>query len=84
MLQSCTRAIVEGLSPNNLDPVKSRNSYAEFIAALLAFVLAIILISFVGKMLWNEVVVELFSFAKPAKSVWQVLGLFIFASLLKC
>ena len=84
MLQSCTRAIVEGLSPNTLDPVKSRNSYAEFIAALLAFVLAIILISFVGKLLWNEVVVELFSFAKPAKSVWQVLGLFIFASLLKC
>jgi hypothetical protein len=84
MLQSCTRAIVEGLSPNNLDPVKSRNSYAEFIAALLAFVLAIIIISFVGKLLWNEVIVELFSFAKPAKSVWQVLGLFIFASLLKC
>ncbi len=84
MLQSCTRAIVEGLSPNNLDPVKSRNSYAEFIAALLAFVLAIILISFVGKLLWNEVIVELFSIAKPAKSVWQVLGLFIFASLLKC
>ena len=84
MLQSCTRAIVEGMSPNKLDPVKSRNSYAEFIAALLAFVIAIIIIAFVGKLLWNEVIVELFSIAKPAKSVWQVLGLFIFASLLKC
>jgi hypothetical protein len=84
MLQSCTRAVVEGLSPNNLDPVKSRNSYAEFIAALLAFVLAIIILAFIGKFLWNDVIVELFSFAKPAKSMWHILGLFIFASLLKC
>lgn len=82
MLFNATRALVEGLSPNSTDPVTSRNSYAEFLAAMLAFAIAIVLISFVGKWLWNEVVVELISVAKPAKSVWQVLGLFVFISLI--
>jgi hypothetical protein len=82
MLFNATRALVEGLTPNSTDPVTSRNSYAEFLAAMLAFAIAIVLISFVGKWLWNEVVVELISVAKPAKSVWQVLGLFVFISLI--
>lgn len=81
MLFNATRALVEGLSPNASDPVSSRNSYAEFLAAMLAFAITIVLISFVGKYLWNEIVVELVSVAKPAKSIWQVLGLFIFISL---
>lgn len=82
MIFNATRALVEGLSPNASDPVTSRNSYAEFLAAMLAFAITIVLIAFIGKWLWNEVVVELISFAKPAKSVWQVLGLFIFTSLI--
>jgi hypothetical protein len=82
MIATATRALVEGLSPTASDPVTSRNSYAEFLAAMLAFAIAIVLISFLGKWLWNEVVVELFSVAKPAKSVWQVLGLFLFVSLI--
>lgn len=82
MIERFTRAAVEGLSPNSSDPVTSRNSYADFLAALLAFAVAIVLISFAGKWLWNEVVVELFSIAKPAKSVWQILGLFVFLSLI--
>jgi hypothetical protein len=41
------------------------------------------LIAFVGKLLWNNVIVELFSFAKPAKSFWQVIGLMIFLALIK-
>ncbi len=82
MLGSATRALVEGLSPNASDPATSRNSYAEFLAGMLAFAIAIVLISFVGKWLWNDVVCELISVAKPAKSVWQVLGLFVFISLI--
>lgn len=82
MIFNATRALVEGLSPNASDPVTSRNSYAEFLAAMLAFAITIVLIAFVGKWLWNEVVVDLISVAKPAKSVWQVLGLFVLASLM--
>ena len=82
MLFNATRALVEGLSPNASDPVTSRNSYAEFLAAMLAFAVTIVLIAFVGKWLWNEVVCDLISIAKPAKSMWQVLGLFVFLSLI--
>jgi hypothetical protein len=44
--------------------------------------LSITILGFVGKLLWNNVVVELISVAKPAKSFWQILGLLVFASLL--
>ena len=81
MLFNATRALVEGLSPNSSDPVTSRSTYAEFLAAMLAFAVTIVLIAFLGKYLWNEVVVDLISVAKPAKSMWQVLGLFVFISL---
>ncbi len=82
LLFNSTRALVEGLSPNASDPVTSRNSYAEFLAAMLAFAVTIVLIAFLGKWLWNEVVCDLISIAKPAKSMWQVLGLFIFLGLI--
>jgi hypothetical protein len=43
----------------------------------------IIILGFVGKLLWNSVMVELFTIAKPAKSFWQIIGLMILASLLR-
>ena len=82
MIRNATQALVDGFSPNPLDPVSSRRSYADFLAAMFAFAITIVLIAFVGKWLWNEVVVELFSIAKPAKSVWQLLGLFVFIGLM--
>ena len=54
----------------------------EFVSILLSFIVALIILSLIGKLLWNSVIVELFSFARPAKSFWQILGLFVFASLL--
>ena len=60
---------------------KRKTSYTELITVILSFVVTLILLAFLGKLLWNGVVVELFSFAKPAKSVWQLLGLYIFVSL---
>jgi hypothetical protein len=29
----------------------------------------------VGKFLWNTTVAELFTFARPVQSVWQIIGL---------
>jgi hypothetical protein len=37
---------------------------------------------FVGKYLWNNILVDLVSFARPVKSVWQLLGLAILISLI--
>ena len=58
-----------------------RDAYVEFVAFLLAFIICLILLGFLGKWLWNEVVVDLFSFAKPARSLWQIVGLMFFLSI---
>ena len=81
LLGSVCRAAVEGFSSENVDPAKRKNVYTDILAALLAFVLALVILGFVGKLLWNNVIIELFSFAKPARSFWQILGLMIFVSL---
>jgi hypothetical protein len=46
-------------------------------------VIATIILAFVGKLLWNGVVTQLFSFAKPATSFWQIIGLMIFINLVR-
>ena len=55
----------------------------ELVATILAFILSIAIVAFVGKWLWNNIVVDLFSFAKPARSVWQIIGLMIFWALIR-
>ena len=81
VLSSGCRAAVEGFA--DTAPNAKREVYANSIATLLAFVLAFVILAFVGKLLWNNVVVDLFSFAKPAKSFWQIIGLMIFISLVR-
>ena len=80
-IQSACRAAVEGFSDNNQNA--KREIYADSIATLLAFVAAFVILAFVGKLLWNNVVVDLFSFAKPAKSFWQIIGLMLFINLVR-
>ena len=58
-----------------------RDAYVDLVAFLLAFIISLILLGFLGKWLWNEVVVDLFSFAKPARSLWQIVGLMFFVSI---
>lgn len=81
VLQSACKAAVEGFSDSA--PAAKREVYASSIAALLSFVLAFVILAFVGKLLWNNVVVDLFSFAKPAKSFWQIIGLMLFLNLVR-
>jgi hypothetical protein len=80
-LSSLTKAAIEGFSGNQ-DSKERRNAYVEFISYLLAFILAMIILGFIGKWLWNGVIVDLFSFAKPARSVWDIIGLMIFTTLI--
>ena len=51
------------------------------VASILTIVVMIALILFAGKYLWNTVLVSLVPAVKPAKSVWQILGLAILVSL---
>jgi hypothetical protein len=83
LLTSAARAAVEGFTSTSQDPVKRKDIYTELLAILFAFVISLIILGFVGQLLWNNVVLELFTFAKPARSVWQILGLMIFVSLLR-
>jgi hypothetical protein len=74
------RAGAEGFVSNG-NVSQKRQAYMDFVVTLLTFVIAVLLLSFFGKFLWNNVVVDLFSFAKPAKSLWQILGLMVFIGL---
>jgi hypothetical protein len=80
MLRNAANAAVEGFLNGNVD--QKRQAYADFVAAVLAYIVAIILIALIGKYLWNGIVVDLVSIAKPAKSFWQILGLMIFISIM--
>jgi hypothetical protein len=75
-------AAIEGMT-NGKDSDRKRDAYVEFLSVFLAFILAFIILGFVGKLLWNAVVVELFTIAKPAKSFWQIVGLMIFVALIR-
>jgi hypothetical protein len=80
-IQSACRAAVEGFA--DTAPNVKREVYADSIAVILAFVVAFVILAFVGKLLWNNVITELFSFAKPAKSFWQIIGLMFFINLVR-
>lgn len=70
--QVASRAVVEGMTDGaeNVD-------WKGLASATLVTLVYLAAILFVGEYLWNNVVVQLFTFAKPAKSIWQILGLVI-------
>jgi hypothetical protein len=80
-IQSACRAAVEGFA--DTAPNVKREVYADSVAVLLAFIVAFVIVAFVGKLLWNNVIIDLFSFAKPARSFWQIIGLMIFINLIR-
>jgi hypothetical protein len=81
MLQQACKAAIEGFTGGEKTESK-RDAYVSFLAVLFAFIISFIVLGFVGKLIWNGVVVDLISFAKPAKSFWQIIGLMIFISLI--
>jgi hypothetical protein len=50
------------------------------IVSVITMVIMLLLILTVGKFLWNNVLVSLIPAVKPAKSVWQILGLALLIS----
>jgi len=64
------------------DSKQKRDSYVDLAAVLISFILALVILSLIGKLLWNGVIVDLFDCVRPAKSFMQILGLYVFVSLL--
>jgi len=62
---------------------KRREAYMEIIASIVSFLVAVVIISFIGKWIWNNIVIDLFTIVKPVKSIWQILGLMIFLALIR-
>jgi hypothetical protein len=82
VVNAAMRAMVEGFTnPSGAESHRQDPVYAEAIAAILAFTISILIVSLIGLWLWNFSVVPLFEFARPAKSVFQILGLMFFLSL---
>ena len=81
LLGGACRAGVEGFMDQGNAEYR-RRAYMDFVSVVITYIVSIIILSFIGKLLWNEIIVDLFSFAKPARSIWQILGLMIFVSLL--
>ena len=81
MLNSAVRASLEGFVGGE-DSKEKRNSYVDLATVLITFILALLILSLIGKLLWNGVIVDLFDCVRPAKSFMQILGLFVFVSLL--
>ena len=81
MLRDLCRAGIDCVSTT--DGPERRMGYKEIVASLLAFIVAMFIIAFIGKELWNSVVVQLFSIARPVQSYWQIIGLLILVSLFR-
>jgi hypothetical protein len=61
-----------------VEPSPGRLALVSFLTVVLIFALLL----FFGQYLWNNVLVQLVPAIKPAKSVWQILGLAILISLI--
>lgn len=82
MLKGLCRAGVEGMTDMSGSTAGRRDLYKDIVAQLIALVIAILIVAFVGKWLWNNSVAELFTFARPVRSVWQIIALMLFINLL--
>jgi len=94
MIPSAIHSIVSSTRPNREDFYNANAAGPNIsegwvvAAALITFVIIILLLSLIGKYLWNSCVSGagsgpgLFTFAKQADNIWQILGLYILASLM--
>jgi hypothetical protein len=61
---------------------KKNDKTKNFVVSFLVLVTIFVLLLLVGKILWNSVLIKLFPFVEPVKSIWQILGLSILLGLL--
>ena len=80
-IRAAVRSSLEGFV-NADDATSRKESYVVLASSLITFVIALVILSLIGKLLWNGIITSLFTCVRPATSFWQILGLFVFVSLL--
>lgn len=93
MIPQTIHSIINTVRPAREDFVSAEASAQAMsgwsvLAMVITLIIIILIVVFIGFYLWNEVVAGagkndtgLFTFAKRADSMWQILGLFILVSL---
>ena len=61
--------------------VLGKNLEGDLLVSLVASVITMLLVLSLGKYLWNNSLEPLFTIVKPLKSIWQLLGLYVFILL---
>jgi hypothetical protein len=74
-------ALTNEKTTEGMNGVSSWNG-SEALAAFIVLILIVIFILIIGKFLWNVVLCKLLTIAKPADSIWQILGLTILLNLI--
>lgn len=74
-------ALTNEKTTEGMNGVSSWNG-SEALAAFIVLIIIIIFILIIGKFLWNVVLCKLLTIAKPADSIWQILGLTILLNLI--
>ena len=82
VLKEAFSAVINTVASDASSKMDTRASYVDLTATLLGFIVGIVILAFVGKWLWNTVVLDLVAVAKPARSVWQIIGLSILVKLI--
>ena len=74
-------ALTTGNTKEGMNGVSSWNG-SEALAAFIVMIIIVLFILIIGKFLWNVVLCRLLTIAKPADSIWQILGLSILFNLI--
>ena len=74
-------ALTNGNTTEGMNGVSSWNG-SEALASFIVLIIIILFILIIGKFLWNVVLCRLLTIAKPADSIWQILGLAILLNLI--
>jgi hypothetical protein len=83
MLRDACYAAVDAFTDLSGSASGRRELYTSLTASILALILSVAIVALIGKWLWNNIIIDLFSIAKPARSVWQIIGLMIFLGLIR-
>ena len=70
------------LRPGQKENFSSTSDNLKYVALLITIFLWILLLLLVSKVLWNEVLCEMVTFAKPVKSVFYILGLVVLLQII--
>jgi hypothetical protein len=74
-------ALTNSNTKEGMNGVSSWNG-SEALASFIVLIIIILFILIIGKFLWNVVLCRLLTIAKPADSIWQILGLAILLNLI--